>query len=74
MYSCSQVPSGDGCVCLGDGYNQWDRVGVFMLYWENKAIHVTDGSQLLLDLIVKVVTVAEAAPAASALQKGVYFM
>ena len=28
---------------------------------ENKAIHVTDGSQLLLDLIVKVVTVAEAA-------------
>ena len=45
-----------------------------LLYWENKAIHVTDGSQLLLDLIVKVVTVAEAALAASAIQKkGVCF-
>ena len=44
-----------------------------MLYWENKAIHVTDGSQLLLDLIVKVVIVAEAALAASAIQKGMCF-
>ena len=40
---------------------------LLMLYWENKAIHDTDGSQLCLDLIVKVVTVAEAAPAASAI-------
>ena len=32
-----------------------------VLYWENKAIHDPDRSQLLLDLIVEVVTVAEAA-------------
>ena len=41
---------------------------------ENKAIHDPDRPQLLLDLIVKVVTVAEAATAASALQKGVCFL
>ena len=45
-----------------------------LLYWDNKAIHDPDRSQLLLDLIIKVVTVAEAAPAASTLQKGVCFM
>ena len=32
-----------------------------MLYWENKAIQCTDWIPALLDLIVKVVTVAEAA-------------
>ena len=45
-----------------------------MLYWESIAIHVQDRSQLYLKLIVKVVTVAEAASAAPALQKGVSFM
>ena len=40
-----------------------------MLYWENKAIHDTDRSQLIFDFSVKVVTVAEAALAASAIQK-----
>ena len=45
-----------------------------MLYWGNKAIHDPDRCELCLHLIVKVVTVAEAASAASALQKGVSFM
>ena len=42
------------------------RIGVI---WENKAIHYPDRSQLLLDLIVTVATVAKAAPAASVMQK-----